>query len=217
MKNEDGKAVPAGKKTLMPTKLDDKLQEEVDQRKRERDVRSLFFKNVPKSTPDEKIKALSADIISVQRKFPTDRWGWLMFANEKVCQKNLEKIKGAKIGDHEIFVDLCTNKRPNEAKEHLVDALKLYVGNIPRSTKEDDLKRLFPTASKIYSRSDKTFAFIAYDTPESARKAFESSKGANIEGTKITVCFAKALENTGRPFKKYNKNKANPKKGGKRE
>ncbi len=48
--------------------MDDKLLSEEKERLKERDRRTLFFKNLPKQCTDDDIKALSADILTVRRK-----------------------------------------------------------------------------------------------------------------------------------------------------
>jgi len=176
----------------MLTTLDKKLQQEVNERKRERNNRSIFFKNLPRDVSDNEIKALSSDILFVQRRKPGVPFGWIMFANEDLCKKNFKKLKEAKIGNHSLTLDLCGTT--DEMQEHRVDALKLYVGNLPPATKDPELKRLFPKSSSIFHRFDKTFAIIGFESPELARQAFEKNKEAEIKGSKVIVCYAKALE-----------------------
>jgi hypothetical protein len=220
MKTNEGKAASVlkkdeaeklSKRPAMLTTLDKKLQDEVNERKRERNSRSVFFKNLHRSVTDDDIKALSSDILFVQRKSPGLPWGWIMFANEPTCKRNYQKLNGAKVGNSKLELDLCENKEAAEA--HRVDAMKLYIGNLPRQTKDSELKRLFPKSSSIYHRADKSFAIIGFESPELARQAFQSNKDVEINGSKATVCFAKALEKGRKPdpVKKFAKEKASGK------
>lgn len=205
LKANDGAAVAAQKKQnkeeikRMPTKLDKKLQDETEERRRERDGRSLFIKNLPRNFSIADIKKLSPDIVFVNQKNKGQRFAWISFANDQVCQKNHEKLKEMKFGDSQLFVDFCGEKsqtggpRGNVAEQR-VDALRLYVGNMPAQTSEDELKRLFPTAKSIYHRFGNMYGFINFDSPEAARQAFEKSKNIKIDGTSIVVGYARVAE-----------------------
>jgi len=210
LKANDGSAVAVEKEKrekypAMLTKLDSALQSEIEERRRERDRRSLFIKNMPRNTTDEEIKALSPDIIHVNRKSSGARWCWISFANEQVCSKNHEKLKKAKMGANELSVDYCGEKSQGGQKGNLtdnrVDALRLYVGNMPKQTKVDELKSLFPTSKAVVHRSDRTFAFVVFDSPETARKAFEGSKNLKVNGQSVVVAYARIFEKERKPKK----------------
>jgi len=81
---------------------------------------------------------------------------------------------------------------------------KLYVGNLPYTVKEDDLKDLFSEAGTVdsaviindkFSGRSKGFGFVEMSSEEDAKKAIETFDGKEMEGRKIVV-------NEARPMKK---------------
>jgi RNA recognition motif-containing protein len=81
---------------------------------------------------------------------------------------------------------------------------KLYVGNLPYTVKEDDLKDLFSEAGTVdsaviindkFSGRSKGFGFVEMSSEEEAKKAVETFDGKELEGRKIVV-------NEARPMKK---------------
>jgi len=81
---------------------------------------------------------------------------------------------------------------------------KLYVGNLPYTIKEDDLKDLFSEAGTVdsaviindkFSGRSKGFGFVEMSSEEDAKKAIETFDGKEMEGRKIVV-------NEARPMKK---------------
>ncbi len=81
---------------------------------------------------------------------------------------------------------------------------KLYVGNLPYTIKEDDLKDLFSEAGTVdsaviindkFSGRSKGFGYVEMSSEEDAKKAIETFDGKEMEGRKIVV-------NEARPMKK---------------
>jgi cold-inducible RNA-binding protein len=79
--------------------------------------------------------------------------------------------------------------------------MKLSIGNIPQTLKEEDLEKLFAEFGKIESvfikRDKKTGTSLGYGSVEiaddSATKAIDSLNGKEIEGKKIAVVSASTL------------------------
>ena len=78
--------------------------------------------------------------------------------------------------------------------------MKLYVGNLPYTTTEDDLRSLFSTYGAVSSVAiitdrdtgrSKGFAFVEMATDEAAEKAIADFNGQKIEGRPMTVNEAK--------------------------
>ena len=73
---------------------------------------------------------------------------------------------------------------------------KLYVGNLPFETGEDDLQTLFSQAGEIASISvvrdqmtgrPRGFAFVEMSTDEGAQNAIRDLDGKDVGGRKVTV------------------------------
>lgn len=82
-------------------------------------------------------------------------------------------------------------------------AKKLYVGGLPYSTTQDELKQAFTAAGNVESAtilSDKMtgrsrgFGFVEMSNDEEAQKAIEMFNGQDFQGRKLTVNEARPME-----------------------
>jgi len=80
---------------------------------------------------------------------------------------------------------------------------KLYVGNLPHSTTEDDLRTLFTQAGPVASvavikdrdtGASKGFAFVEMNTQVEAEKAISLLNGYNLGDRELKVNLAKPRE-----------------------
>jgi RNA recognition motif-containing protein len=76
-----------------------------------------------------------------------------------------------------------------------MDLMKLFVGNLPRSTTDDQLRDLFlpfgtPDSAKVITDRDtgqsKGFGFVEFGNAEEAKKAM-SLNGKDVGGRALTV------------------------------
>ncbi len=74
--------------------------------------------------------------------------------------------------------------------------MKLYVGNLPYSTTEDDLKEVFSAHGTVGSvrlitdrdtGRSKGFAFVEYDSDDEAKAAIEGLNGQDFGGRALVV------------------------------
>ncbi len=84
--------------------------------------------------------------------------------------------------------------------------IKLYVGNLPYSTTDNDLRRLFSQAGNVTSVDlikdrqggrSKGFAFVSMGTQADAQKAMGMFKAYSIAGRELNVKLAKTGEAQG--------------------
>jgi RNA recognition motif-containing protein len=82
-------------------------------------------------------------------------------------------------------------------------AKKLYVGGLPYSTTEDQMKEIFAAAGTVTSAMvimdrmsgrSKGFGFVEMSTDEEAAKAIELMNGKEYEGRTLTVAEARPME-----------------------
>ena len=82
-------------------------------------------------------------------------------------------------------------------------AVKLYVGNLPYTTTEDDLRETFSphgtvTSAAVISDRDtgrsKGFGFVEMETPEAAKAAMEALNGKEFGGRNLVVNEARPRE-----------------------
>ena len=82
-------------------------------------------------------------------------------------------------------------------------AKKLYVGNLPYSATEDDLKDHFSQAGSVdsaniitdkFSGRSKGFGFVEMSSDEEAQKAIDMLNGKDFDGRNLTVNEARPME-----------------------
>jgi RNA recognition motif-containing protein len=83
---------------------------------------------------------------------------------------------------------------------------RLYVGNLPYSTTEEDLKNTFSAAGAVesativtdkFSGRSKGFGFVEMATPEDAEKAIQMLNQSDMGGRKLSVSEARPREERG--------------------
>jgi RNA recognition motif-containing protein len=93
--------------------------------------------------------------------------------------------------------------------------MKLYVGNLPYSYKEQDLKQLFAKFTSIISTvlvkdrdtgNFRGFAFVEFSSDDEAREAMNELNGSDVDGKAIIV--NEALQKTDRPSRPPFRNKS---------
>ncbi len=82
-------------------------------------------------------------------------------------------------------------------------ATKLYVGNLPFNTTDDQMKELFSQAGEVSSAQiiiekmsgrSKGFGFVEMATEEGAQAAVEKFNGYEFNGRRLTVAEARPME-----------------------
>ena len=84
--------------------------------------------------------------------------------------------------------------------------VKLYVGNLPYTTTEDDLRDLFAKAGEVTSvalitdhdsGNSKGFAFVEMSTQVEAEQAISMLNGFNLDNRELKINMAKPRVNRG--------------------
>lgn len=101
---------------------------------------------------------------------------------------------------------------------------KLYVGNLPYSATEDDLRELFSRAGTVKSvvlindrdtGRSKGFGFVEYDSQEEAQKAIGMFNGTQLQERTLTVNQARPREERpmGGGYRQGGRNSGNRRRG----
>ena len=96
--------------------------------------------------------------------------------------------------------------KPKKSVPHLLrkqpkeDVLRLYVGNLPYETTEEELQEMFTTHGQVesvtiimdrYTGRSKGFGFVELPEAEEAQAAIEALNGTDFNGRPLTVNEAK--------------------------
>ncbi|KRX41400.1 Replicase polyprotein 1a [Trichinella murrelli] len=207
---EEGKKMqaPPAKKTKLSSEgvQAEKKVLEIEQRRRlKRNKCRLFLKDLPLESSIADVKALSNDIIHVFKPTQKSRFCFLLFANEKICEKNYEKLKNIALKGAKLTVDFMGEKgknfKPTERSEisNLINPTELYVGDV---CSKEEVLQAFPSAGSIQMHD--MYAFVKFPTAEAAREAFNSADNVKL-GRPIYVFYTRPKEV--RPKTRYNRAK----------
>ena len=92
-------------------------------------------------------------------------------------------------------------------------AKKLYVGNLPYTVTDDDLRQMFSevgavASAKVITNRDtgrsKGFGFVEMENDNEASDAITKFNGTDMEGRALTVNEARPQENSGDRKKNFN-------------
>lgn len=81
--------------------------------------------------------------------------------------------------------------------------MRLYVGNLPYSATDEDLKKLFgqygtvaqaSVISDKFSGKSKGFGFVEFENEEEGKKAIEATNGTDLNGRTIVVNEARPMK-----------------------
>jgi polyadenylate-binding protein len=160
--------------------------------------KNLYIKDLPSTFTDSDLKGLFSTFGTIAwAKVLDDKSGRkfaiLSFDNEDSTLKAIEKMKGFKIGEHEIFVDTLMKKsdrqkllfnRINESNSKLNSMYRncnLHIRNLPEEFDEKQLEELFAKYGEI--KSVKVPKFILETKVNNEKKEYLMSKGFGY------VCF----------------------------
>ncbi|CAF3643117.1 unnamed protein product, partial [Rotaria sordida] len=90
-----------------------------------------------------------------------------------------------------------TNKKEKSKSEKQLSTNAIYVGQLPEHVVEDDIKKLFPKATKIELHSAKAknkgvrpgFAFITFSDDNSAAAAIKLGPTLTLKNTQLKVAY----------------------------
>lgn len=72
-----------------------------------------------------------------------------------------------------------------------VNPYTLFVEHLPEETTEEELQKVFPTATAMHYNSDKRFVNLAFSTKKDAETVFRESENLKMKGVGIIVLFGK--------------------------
>lgn len=191
-------------KPLKIAKSGRKVGKDPLERKKARDARAVFVKNIPYSATKEDIFKVFPKATAVRflggTETPSKGIAFVDFQNEHLANVARQQSQKAKIQDRVLIVDVIGGSEISRTKD---DANKtndedsptdiLYVSNLFFKVQEEQLKEIFPKAVNINipTRKGKSrgFAFVEFASVADAENALESSQNSEILGRRIKVRF----------------------------
>merc|ERR1711962_1888717 len=211
VKREKAKKIKQLKIEKIKSAMQVELSED-EKRRVDRDLRSLFVKNLPADCDDAMLRTLSSDIKQARLHLnrlnrkgvkKTVRYAFLEFESEAAAEKNMVEIKAKKLGDCELVVDYVGSKstvnKTQSTKPEFTNIApkKLYVSGLPLTVTKDSLKALFPASVDIHlpirTRTNLPcrYAFVFFSSEVQAKAAHARLNDSEYEGHKLVVLFAK--------------------------
>lgn len=186
-----------------------------------RPKKTLFIKNLPTTTTEEEVKALSPDIQEVRLEATKNpnaktKFAVINFADEETAAKNLEVLKEKKVQGVDLVVDFVGTQSivtfVTPALTPSSDPLKLYCTGFGREITIDQLKAMFPTCDDVTlplnpkdGNKPIGYAFIHYSDEDVCRKAHDECQELMYENRTLVVMYGKkagATTNTAPPAKR---------------
>lgn len=94
--------------------------------------------------------------------------------------------------------------------------VKLYVGNLPYSTSDQDLRQMFSSFGNVvsatiisdkYSGRSKGFGFVELEDDAEGERAIQELNGTQVDGRSIVVSVARPKEDRPQGERKFNNNR----------
>lgn len=172
----------------------------------------LYVTNIPFSFTDNQLGELfatigkvdSAKIITNRNSGRSKGYGFVEMSSENEALNAISLVDGKEVEGRELKIAIATgNSTVRDSQNNPDNKNKLYVGNLPFHTKDQDLAKIFEIAGTVNlakintdqsTGKSKGFGFVEMSNEHELQMAIEKLDGYEIEGRQIKV------------------NKANPKK-----
>eukprot|EP01006_Ploeotia_vitrea_P060091 TRINITY_DN75284_c0_g1_i1.p1 TRINITY_DN75284_c0_g1~~TRINITY_DN75284_c0_g1_i1.p1 ORF type:complete len:288 (+),score=-7.61 TRINITY_DN75284_c0_g1_i1:30-893(+) len=119
-------------------------------------------------------------------------FGFVTFKDARDTRAAIQDMDGYRHGGNELIVKL--NQGSSKSMDSGNPDCRVYVGNLPRHAKDDDVRELFEKFGTIKScavRSNPsrgtTFGFVEFSDPRDAQDAIKDCDGVDFQGTRISV------------------------------
>jgi len=193
--------------------------------------KTLFIKNLPQSTTEDDIKALSPDIQDVRidvshlKGEKNPKYAILDFANGEVAARTLELLKDKQVNGVDVVADFIGGKTnityTPPAMNSTSDLLKLYVTGFGRDITMEQLKDMFPTSNNINLPLNPTdgnkpigYAFIHFADEATCKASHDSMQDYVYQSRTLVVMYGKKSNPEGeRAFEELKRSQPMPKRG----
>jgi len=183
---------------------------------------TIYVKNseFPADYTEEKLSELFADCGTVVkstllRKPATNELrgtGFVEFETNEAAAKAVKEYNNKLVGNGRLGVVYSTSSGPKEPKpqKEVAEGPTLFVRSLDYKVRSKQLKEKFGDFGKIKQCrvNKKGYAFIQFDSVETAKKAKEEMNGKELEGKAIEIFFAEQREKETKSDQKKGEEKA---------
>ncbi|GFQ72081.1 RRM domain-containing protein [Trichonephila clavata] len=161
------------------------------ERRRERDLVSLFAGNLPADTTPDELRALSSDIIDIHMPLSKNRsftkYAFLTFTSEEKTDANYKALQGRELRGRVLNIDYRGEKSSKPAS----NSKELKISGIPRNGTIADVATRFPKAYVVSMSGSELnrSAKIGFLKEEDAAEAY-NLKEIEIDGHKLAILFS---------------------------
>ncbi|KAL2939363.1 Polyadenylate-binding protein 2 [Bienertia sinuspersici] len=158
---------------------------------------NIFIKNLDKAIDNKALhETFSAFGTILSCKVATDAsgqskgHGFVQYETEESAQKAIEKLNGMLLNDKQVYVGPFQRRQERENTADKTKFTNVYVKNLPETTTDDDMNKIFGQYGKISSAvvmrdvdgKSKGFGFVNFENADDAAKAVEALNGQMIDG-----------------------------------
>ncbi|CAN4116419.1 unnamed protein product [Withania somnifera] len=156
---------------------------------------NVFIKNLDSSVDNKALQDTFAAFgtvlsckVAVDSNGHSKGYGFVQFDQDEAAQKAINRLNGMLINDKQVYVGYFIRgqerSRPNASDKFT----NVYVKNLPETTNDEDLKKLFEKYGTITSAlvmmdtygKSRCFGFVNFETSDAAAAAVEKLNGSSL-------------------------------------
>ncbi|KAB1200097.1 Polyadenylate-binding protein 5 [Morella rubra] len=161
---------------------------------------NIFIKNLDSSIDNKALHDTFAAFgtvlsskVEVDSNGQSKGYGYVQFDNEESAQNAIKHLNGMLINDKKVYVGLFVRRQERTQANGSPKFTNVYVKNLPETTTDDDLKKLFGAYGTITSAvvmtdangKSRCFGFVNYQSTDDAVAAVEKLNGTPVSDDKV--------------------------------
>lgn len=156
---------------------------------------NVFIKNLDSSIDNKALQdtfgafgtVLSCKVV-VDSNGQSKGYGFVQFDQDEAAQKAINRLNGMLINDKQVYVGYFIRGQERSRGNAANKFTNVYVKNLPETTSDEDLKKLFEKYGTITSAlvmmdtngKSRCFGFVNFETSDAAASAVEQLNGSSL-------------------------------------
>lgn len=161
---------------------------------------NIFIKNLDTSIDNKALQDTFATFgnvlsckVAVDSNGQSKGYGFVQFENEESAQSAINQLNGMLLNDKKVYVGLFIRRQERTQANGSPKFTNVYVKNLPETTTDQDLEKLFGAYGSITSAvvmrdangKSRCFGFVNFQSPDAAAAAVEKLNGTTASDDKI--------------------------------